>query len=458
MLEKIEGYINRKKRKVDRKVLSMLFFLAFGLSLVFGMDLLVRFKRQKDLTEDEYNRSMYEMIGYVKNINTQLSKLEVITGDKIVITTLADIWRQSNLAKENLANLPVSQDNMGNTSKYLAQLSDYSYYLIEKVASGKKISIEEYENISKLSDYANKLFYITSKIFDDLNSGNLKWDEVENVANENLKDSENINVYSITATFQDYAGLIYDGAFSEHIMDIKPKMLEGKIISKEEAENKIKEIYGEENVEELKFISEQMSNIVLYSFSLKLKGEELVKNLYITKDTGLIYLIISDKEVKEKKITEKKAIDIGKEYLEKIGITNMIDTYYYTEENMITINFAAFENDIVMYPDLIKVKIALDTGEVCSLEMQGYIFNHAKREKNENIKTKEEALSRINNNLKINSTRMAIIPTDAKEEILCYEFNCRYGDKNYLIYINAETLEEENVLIMLDTVNGTLTM
>ena len=458
MLEKIEGFINRKKRKIDRKVLSMMFFLAFGLAIVFGMDLLVRFKKQKDLTEDEYNRSMYEMIGYVKNINTQLNKLEVITGKKIVITTLADIWRQSNLAKENLANLPVTQENMGYTSKYLAQLSDYCYYLLEKVASNKEISYEEYENIFKLSGYASKLFSVTSKIFDDLNSGKLKWDEVEEVANSNLSDVQDINIYSIAKTFQDYAGLIYDGAFSEHILNIKPKMLTGKIISKEEAESRLKQIFGEDLIEEIKFISEQSSNVDLYHFSLKLKYEETIKNVYITKDSGLLYLMISDRKVESKKITEKRAIEIGKEYLEKIGITDVVDTYYYTEENMITINYAYKENDIIMYPDLIKVKIALDNSEVCSLEMQGYIFNHTKRNISSNIKSIEEAKEIINPNVKIKETKIAIIPTDAKEEILCFEFKCTYDNKDYLIYVNAESLEEENVLIMLDTVNGTLTI
>ncbi len=458
MLEKFEGYIIRKKRKIDHKILSISFFFIFGIVVVFGMDVLVKFKKQKELVQDEYNRSMYEMVGYVKNVNTQLNKLKIASGDKVIITTLADIWRQSNLAKENLANLPVNQENMGNASKYLTQLSDYSYYLIEKVSLRKEISSEEYNNINNLSLYAQKLFNITSKIYEDVNSGRLKWDEVEKVASENLSEESDINLYSISKTFQDYAGLIYDGAFSEHILDVKPQMLSGNIISNADAENKIKGILGENGIEKLEYVGEVLNNIELYQYIIKIKDEPTDKNIYITKDSGLIYLMISDRAVLDKQITEKKAEEIGIKYLEKLGITNMESTYYYTQDNMMTINYASVINDVIMYPDLIKVKIALDTGEVCSIEAAGYIYNHKEREVNGMYDKESQAREVINKNLKIDSVRRAIIPTDAKEEVLVYEFKCSVEDKNYLVYINAETLEEEKILIMIETTDGILTM
>lgn len=58
----------------------------------------------------------------------------------------------------------------------------------------------------------------------------------------------------------------------------------------------------------------------------------------------------------------------------------MTDTYYLKSENIATINYAAQQDGVTLYPDLIKVKIALDTGEILSMEAQGYIFNHMQRE------------------------------------------------------------------------------
>ena len=52
---------------------------------------------------------------------------------------------------------------------------------------------------------------------------------------------------------------------------------------------------------------------------------------------------------------------------------------------------------------------------------------------------------------------MAIIPTEWKTEILCYEFKGKIEDIDFIGYINAETGEEEDILIITNTENGTLT-
>ena len=46
----------------------------------------------------------------------------------------------------------------------------------------------------------------------------------------------------------------------------------------------------------------------------------------------------------------------------------------------------------------------------------------------------------------------------ASDEKLTYEFRGKLGEETYLIYINAETGREENVLKLIETENGTLTM
>ncbi|MNP52532.1 Sporulation protein YpeB [compost metagenome] len=111
-----------------------------------------------------------------------------------------------------------------------------------------------------------------------------------------------------------------------------------------------------------------------------------------------------------------------------------------------------------MYPDLAKVKIALDTGEVCSVELQGYIFNHRERKDVNPTISMEQAKSVINKNIKIDSEDLAIIPTDSRTEVLVYEFKGTIDERNFLIYVNAKTGQEEKVLLIIDTPGGILTM
>ena len=178
----------------------------------------------------------------------------------------------------------------------------------------------------------------------------------------------------------------------------------------------------------------------------------------ITKNDAKLYLMLSDRKVLEEKISVEDAKKKGIEFLKNIGITDVEDTYYLKHEGMVIINYAGKQDDIILYPDLIKVKIALDTGDVLSVEAQGYIFNHTKREDIKPSITLEEARKVINENVEIKKEGMAIIPTDSKMEVLTYEFRGMLDEREFLVYINAKTGIEEKILIIIDTLGGTLTM
>ena len=64
----------------------------------------------------------------------------------------------------------------------------------------------------------------------------------------------------------------------------------------------------------------------------------------------------------------------------------------------------------------------------------------------------------LNKNIEILSEGIAIIPTDAKDEVLVYEFKGKINNKEFIIYVNTKTKQEEKVLLIINTPGGTLTM
>lgn len=462
MIEKFENKVNNLKRKINKKALAVIVFMIFGAACIFSVEMTNNFKRQKQITQDEYNRAMYEMVGYINNVETELAKLQITNTTKMTSTTLASIWKQSSLAKENLEALPSTQNDMSNASKYLTQLSDYSYNLLKKVVQGEKISDEEYTTIANLYESSRKLDEVMSTIYNDLNAGRIKWDELEKISDEKLTNTEVAttvaNISNIGETFQEYEGLIYDGAFSDHLLSQEPKYLTDNVVTMEEARNNLVNIFGGENIEYIDVGTESDGRIDLYDFKLKLKNYEMVRDVSMTKKDGKMYLMISDRDVEEEKISMEEATNAGIDFLKKIGIDNVKETYYLKKENFVIINYAAYEENIVLYPDLVKVKIALDNAEVCSVECQGYVFNHEKRQ-NFNPKISiEEARNQVNKNIQIMSEGLAIIPTESKGEVLTYEFKGKINENEFLIYINANTGQEEKILLILYTEGGTLTM
>lgn len=459
MIEKIEIKLNKLKKKVNKKVLNVAIFMTFGALIIFSLEMTNNFKRQKNLVQDEYNKSMYLAVSYINNVEVDLAKLLVTSTPKMSAVTLADIWKQANLAKECLEQIPVGQNSMANASKYLTQVSDFSYTLMKQNISDIKLTEDEYEKLKHIYENSSKLSSKMSDIYDDLNAGRIKWDELEKIGNEKLPDNDISNSISeVGKTFQNYEGLIYDGAFSDHLLSSEPKFLSQKEISEDDAKKYIEEvILNDEKIDKIEFKGESNGKIELYNFDVTLDSKQK-RTISITKNDCKLYLMIGDKNVKEQNISVDEAKKRGMEFLNKLGIDNMTETYYQKTENMIVINYAATQDGVILYPDLIKVKISLDDGKIYGVEAAGYIFNHTTRNNLKPSISQEKAKSILNSSLEIISSDMALIPTESNSEILTYEFKGKIDNREFLIYINADNLREEKVILVIDNKNGVLTM
>lgn len=135
----------------------------------------------------------------------------------------------------------------------------------------------------------------------------------------------------------------------------------------------------------------------------------------------------------------------------------MKETYYLKQSGIVTINYAYEQNGVIMYPDLIKLKVALDNGEILGIETTGYLNSHYERNLAEPKISKEQAKTTINKNLEITSEGLAMIPTQFQTEVLCWEFKGKVDGTEFLVYINAENGREEDILIIINTPDGTMT-
>ena len=295
-------------------------------------------------------------------------------------------------------------------------------------------------------------------------NGRISWEELtKDTKTAFAQQVDNLSAATfsnIDENFGEYAGLIYDGAFSEHMESAEKKGLTGEEIDEKRANQIAKEFIGEDGIQE--FNSNGLienGNIQVYDFNAKIDDNGNNNNLTISiaKKGGHIVNMSYNREVKAEVISQDEANEKGKEFLNSRGISNMKATYYLKEGGIVTINYAYEQNGVTIYPDLIKVKVALDNGEILGVETSGYLNNHTERTFTKAKISIEEAKSKLNKSLEITSEGMAIIPTEWKTEILCYEFKGKIDDTDFLVYTNVETGREENILVIIDTPNGILT-
>ena len=454
--------IDWKNRLKDRHMLSIIVVL---LTIIIILSVII-YKKQteyRQASENQYNMAFYELVDYVQNVETYLAKSLISSSPEHGAETLTNVWREANLAQAYLSRLPIDSVELEKTAKFLNQVSDYSYSLSRKNIYNEELTEEDLKNLEDLHNYSVELRNTLDQLSADINDGRIKWGELTKkgevaFAQEVSNISKN-SFSNLEENFHEYSGLIYDGAFSEHMTSSQKKGLTGDNIDEEKAKQIATDFIGKDRMQEINLSGKsENTDIITYDFSVKVNNEnEENMNISITEKGGHVLLMNYNRNVEAELISQEEADKIGKQFLEDRGLNNMKETYYLKQDGIVTINYAYKQDEVTVYPDLIKLKIALDNGEVMGIETKGYLNSHEERKIPEVKITKEKAKESLNKNLEITSESLAIIPTEWQTEVLCWEFKGKVNDTDFLVYVNAETGKEEDILVITNTPNGTLT-
>lgn len=450
-----------KDRLKDRHMLTLVVVLITIIVILC----LFTYKKQREYrqaAENSYNLAFFELVDYVDSVEVYLAKSLVSNSPEHGAETLTYVWREANLAQSYLSRLPINSSELENTAKFLNQVSDYSYSLSRKNIDDKELTQEELDNLKQLHEYSVELKNTLNQLSNDLNSGRISWGELTKKASpvfaQEVSNISKDSFSNLEENFHEYAGLIYDGAFSEHMTNPERRGLVGDDIDEETAKNKVEEFWGKDVIKEIQSNGlTQNTNIPCFDFTV-IKNDGNNAWISISQKGGHVVLANSTKDVQAEVITQEQADEIGQKFLDSRGIHNMKPTYYLKQNGIVTINYAYVQDGVTVYPDLVKLKVALDNGEILGMETSGYLNSHTQRTFATPKVSQDEARKKINKNLEIISESMAMIPTEYQTEILCWEFKGNVDDRQFLVYINVETGKEEDVLVILETPDGTLTM
>lgn len=459
-----EKLLDWKKRLSDRHMYSVIVVI-IAIVAAWGI---YQYKRAADLRQEldnQYNRAFYEMVGYVQNVEVLLMKSMVSATPQMTAETLQEAWHQANLAQTNLGQLPITQNVLANTSKFLSQVGDFAYTLDRQNLNGKGMDDKQFQTLKKLHEFSVSLQDGLNNLQSSISGGRIRWNELADKGTTLFKkQSQNLTgqlFTDIDKTFQEFPTLIYDGPFSDHMTSLQPKGLTGNDISAEDAAKKLKKFFGEDKTASVEHTGDiQTDTLPAYNFKITFKDrpEDEFATADITKKGGHVIWMLYNRDVGQETLDVDKAKEACRKFLEERGYKSMKDTYYVKEDGTATINFAYEQDGAIVYPDLVKVKIALDTGDIVGFESKGYIMNHTKRELPAPALTEEQAMAKIAARSQVDSAGLAVIPTKFGTEIFCYELKGKLDDRDFLVYINAETGKEEQVLIIINTPNGILTM
>lgn len=438
-----------------RGYIRIITFIAASIAVLFAysiinMSLANTYKMQ---LENSYQQSLNELSENLDAIEANLTKSIYSNSDKMLLDISSDLFAECGEAKESLSRLPVGQMNLSSTYKFLSQSSDYASYIAKKISSGGKLTDEEHKNLSTLLNYSQRLNDSVASMAAMSNSGAM-------ITSSRVRNNDNIDVNILTndmtsaeEAFKNYPTLLYDGPFADAVLNREAKLIKDK---KDISQDKAREIAAKAlgcNANQLTFEAEENGNIACYVFNC---GQRTVA---ITKKGGYVSYILYSGKIDKSTISHENAVNIAKSYLKKIGYDSMQETYYMTSNNVCTINFAYTKNDVTYYSDLIKIGVSMLDGKIASLEADGYLTNHIERSAFKEKLKLDDAKKYISSYLEVIDGKKCVIPLENGLEVQCYEFHClsKETGEEALIYLNTQTLEEENILLLLYSDGGALT-
>ena len=454
------------KRAIARIVTfaTAILLLLFAVILVFG----IRAKKAELALEYNYLKAIEDLSTSAENINTSLQK-GLYSGTSNMMANISnDLLLDSAAAKASLSQLSASEQSLEGANKFLSQVGNYAVSLCEKLERGEKITDEEYNTLEKLCSYSeelkNKLWEIEQSVRGNGEELSYKTvSKLSDISEDDIKSDDGsavqagLNLGSIDKNSESYPTLIYDGPFSDHILEKQPEMIKNQ---NEVTKARAKKRAGEVSVvqeDTLKLVNSEDGKMPSYVFESNVNGEKTT--VAVTKNGGYCSYMIRNRDVKDSNIANEEAVNYAKSYLDELGIYNVQSTYYETIGNVCTINFAYKENDVIYYTDLIKVKVAMDNGEILGFDARGFLTNHKTRQLSNAKVTEDQARKTISPRLTVEQVQKALIPSNGEVETLCYELKCKTkNNKEVLVYVNCETGEEEQILLLLKSETGNLTV
>lgn len=415
--------------------------------------IVLNYARSEALTEANariravYQKAFYETCELTEGVSVNYRKLLVASGSERMLSLLGEISRQCQGASSNLALLPLGQETTSATLKFINQAEDFAETLSAKIAAGDGVSSEDYATMLTLSDTAAQFTSAMNALLERYENGEAVFED------RDFAPADDASLHPLSSPASDYPTLLYDGPFSDGITGGNYEMLAGKAeVSVQQAEAVLKAFLP---VDEISYLGESDPEIPCYEFLLR-SGKYSI-SAGVTKSGGEVLYLLPEGVQPNEKLSAKQLYEKAEDFLRAKGYGDVEMSYYSAYAGVLTVNFAAKQDEVILYPDLIKLQLSMEDGSVIGLDARGYLKNHKIRRFEAPAIDASAAMTAVGERLSPESARLCIIPQN-RAEYLCYEVSATDGSDAFLVYIDAQNGAERELMQLLTGENGTLVM
>jgi spore germination protein len=400
--------------------------------------------------ENNYQRAFHDLSYKMDLLHDKIGSTLAMNSRNSLSPSLTEVWRITSEAHSDVGQLPLTLLPFNKTEDFLANIGNFSYRTAVRDLDKNPLSNQEYSTLKVLykqsGDIQNELRNVQHMVL----KNNLRWMDVELALASGKETTDNTIIdgfKTVEKTVSGYDETNFGPTFAnmqkkdENINNIK-----GKKISRDEAIKEAKRYMKFDGNAQVKVTENgKGADYGFYSVSIKNKQTGQEASMDITKKGGYPIWFINQRDVKKQAISLNKASNRASAFLKENGFENIELDESTQYDNIGVFNFVTNQNNIRVYSESIKVKVALDNGNIIGVSAEEYLKTHHTRTIPKPAISLQQARSKVNPNFKLLEDRQAIILNDLNEEVLCYEFLGTIGEDTYRIFINGKNGNEEKV-------------
>jgi spore germination protein len=400
--------------------------------------------------ENNYQRAFHDLTYQMDLLHDKIGGTLAMNSGKSLSPALADVWRITSDAKGQVGQLPLTLLPFNKTEQFLSTIGDFSYKTAVRNLDDDPLSKKEQETLKKLYKQSGEIRNELRKVQHLVLKDNLRWMDVELALASGKENTDNTIIDGFKTVEKKATGYDEKNAQSPSVAKFQQRdenfgHLKGKQVSKNEAIKLAKKYSGIHHPREINVTENRKGSAYGFYNVVLSNGRGHEATLDITKTGGYPIWFIDNRGVRDQKISLHDAVKKAEQFLRDHGYKQLelAESAQYDATGLLT--YVTVQDRIRIYPESIKIKVALDNGQVIGFSADDYLQSHRKRDLPEPAITAKEARGKLNSNLKVMQEGLAVITNNLGDDVLCYEFIGTMDHDTYRVYVNAENGLEEKV-------------
>lgn len=402
--------------------------------------------------ENQYQRAFHDLSYHMERLHGELGNTLAVNSasNGMHRKGLVNVWRLTSEAQNEINQLPLTLLPFSKTEEFLSKISNFSYKAGIRDFTKKPLTDGELSNLKALYKSSGEISKDLQEVQNKVIGNRLRWMDVESAlaTEEKAEDNTIIDGFkTVDKRVGAYPELDWGPSVASIYDKRSVKMLGGTPVTPEDIKRKaIKFADAGQNAKV--DVIENGKNTEWPSYTATVSGtnNNHVISMDFTKNGGLLISYYDNREVGPAKISIQEAATKAEQFLKKKGYPNMTAVSADRYDNVGNLTFVTKQDDVLIYPEKMTIRMGLDTGTAIGFEAGEYVNEHKDNRKIPKPKLRlAEARKFLNSDFKEQYNRLAWIKNDDSVEVLTYEFGGAINGTNYRIYINAEDGIEESV-------------